>query len=259
MASKTSARAFQSLTRQARQKCTCAASTSSRSKYVRQFSSSTSRPEEVPKVEEQEYRPRWSYTPPQMKLPFDPRAAEYDTPEFVCNDDPAKLDRFYIKFLGRGGNEVLTDEVKWLAITHKSFDQGRRGFNDRLAYLGRRVVNMQTSLALLQSPVPVKAEESQDEREPYTHPALEGLPNLSNTSLEHSLGKKRLASLASQMGMVDIIRWVPRLRNDLEASGLEVVLATSMYAIIGAIALQKGGAVAARVTRERILKPLGIA
>jgi large subunit ribosomal protein L15 len=43
------------------------------------------------------------------------------------------------------------------------------------------------------------------------------------------------------------------------ASGLEVVLATSIYAIIGAIALQKGGAVAARVTRERILKPLGIA
>jgi large subunit ribosomal protein L15 len=72
-------------------------------------------------------------------------------------------------------------------------------------------VNMQTSLALLQSPVPVKAGESQDNREPYKHPALEGLPNLSNTSIDHSLGKKRLASLATQMGMVDIIRWVPRL------------------------------------------------
>jgi hypothetical protein len=31
---------------------------------------------------------------------------------------------------------VLSDEVKWLAVTHKSFDHGRRGFNDRLAYLG---------------------------------------------------------------------------------------------------------------------------
>jgi len=193
-----------------------------------------------------------------MKLPFDPRVAEDERPEFVCNNDPAKLDRFYIKFLGRGGDEVLTDEVKWLAITHKSFDQGRRGFNDRLAYLGRRIVNMQTTLALLQSPVTIKTEDPQDPRQPYTHPALEGLPNLTNTSIDHSLGKKRLASLASQMGMVDIIRWVPRMRDDLEASGLEVVLATSMYAIVGAIALQKGGAVAARVTRERILKPLGL-
>jgi large subunit ribosomal protein L15 len=52
------------------------------------------------------------------------------------NSDPAKLDRFYNKFLGRGGDSVLTEEAKWLAITHKSFDQGRRGFNDRLAFFG---------------------------------------------------------------------------------------------------------------------------
>ena len=31
---------------------------------------------------------------------------------------------------------MLTEETKWLAVTHKSFDHGRRGFNDRLAYLG---------------------------------------------------------------------------------------------------------------------------
>lgn len=35
-------------------------------------------------------------------------------------------------------------------------------------------------------------------------------------------------------------------------------MATSLYAIIGAIALQKGGDVATRVARERVLKPLGI-
>jgi len=32
---------------------------------------------------------------------------------------------------------MLTEEVKWLAVTHKSFDQGRRGYNDRLAFFGR--------------------------------------------------------------------------------------------------------------------------
>jgi len=38
--------------------------------------------------------------------------------------------------LGEGGEKVLSEEVKWLAVTHKSFDQGRRGFNDRLAFVG---------------------------------------------------------------------------------------------------------------------------
>ena len=70
-----------------------------------------------------------------MKAPFpwkpkDPKKA------FKCNEDPKKLDRFYANFLGRGGDTMLSEEVKWLAVTHKSFDQGRRGFNDRLAFFG---------------------------------------------------------------------------------------------------------------------------
>lgn len=55
---------------------------------------------------------------------------------FVVNEDPARLDYIYDQVLGGGGREMLTDEVKWLAVTHKSFDHGRRGFNDRLAFLG---------------------------------------------------------------------------------------------------------------------------
>lgn len=52
------------------------------------------------------------------------------------NEDPKKLDDALNKFLGRDGERLLPDELKWLAVTHKSFDQGRRGFNDRLAFLG---------------------------------------------------------------------------------------------------------------------------
>jgi large subunit ribosomal protein L15 len=44
----------------------------------------------------------------------------------------------------------------------------------------------------------------------------------------------------------------------LEASGIDVVLNTCLYAIIGAIALQRGGAYAAEVAREKVLKPLRI-
>lgn len=47
--------------------------------------------------------------------------------------------------------------------------------------------------------------------------------------------------------------------NKLETSGIDIVLNSCLYAIIGAIALQRGGAVAAEVAREKVLKPLGIA
>lgn len=36
------------------------------------------------------------------------------------------------------------------------------------------------------------------------------------------------------------------------------MMTAAVYAIIGAISLQKGGDVAAEVAREKVLKPLGI-
>jgi len=79
--------------------------------------------------------PRWSVTPPAMKAPFRARADRQE--KFDCNEDPAKLNSVYTRFLGRSGPKMLSDETKWLAVTHKSFDHGRRGFNDRMAFLGR--------------------------------------------------------------------------------------------------------------------------
>lgn len=55
---------------------------------------------------------------------------------WAVNNDPARLDQMYERLLGQGGSKMLPDELKWLAVTHKSFDQGRRGFNDRLALVG---------------------------------------------------------------------------------------------------------------------------
>lgn len=80
-------------------------------------------------------RPRWSYTPEALKMPVRIRPTDPNK-NWECNSDPKRLDRFYKNFLGPGGDKLLSDEVKWLAITHKSFEQGARGFNDRLAFLG---------------------------------------------------------------------------------------------------------------------------
>lgn len=74
-----------------------------------------------------------------MRAPYRSRPRHVEDGHKV-NEDPRRLDHVYIKMLGEGGERVLTDEVKWLAVTHKSFDHGRRGYNDRLAFLGRNIL-----------------------------------------------------------------------------------------------------------------------
>lgn len=80
-------------------------------------------------------------------------------------------------------------------------------------YTGRRILNLQATLALLHSPVAMQTQslpDPQDESQPFTHPALEGLANLGDVQVTDILTKKRLARLATQMGMPEIMRWKPR-------------------------------------------------
>lgn len=87
-------------------------------------------------VETQE-RSRWEAPPPRMTAPFRSKPPVLGN-DFRVNEDPYRLDEAYIRVLGPGGDSMLTDEVKWLAVTHKSFDHGRRGFNDKLAFFGMK-------------------------------------------------------------------------------------------------------------------------
>jgi large subunit ribosomal protein L15 len=151
------------------------------------------------------------------------------------NEDPKRLDDAYIRMLGPGGDKVLGDEVKWLAVTHKSFQHGKQGFNDRLAYLGmsgniedvereannsvgRRIVELQTSQALISSPQgnewpkDHKGKPLNDEfgRRPYLHPALNGLEGLTDEAEGLVLSKARLAPIAERYGLDKVTRWVPK-------------------------------------------------
>ncbi|KAJ6107152.1 hypothetical protein N7523_008475 [Penicillium sp. IBT 18751x] len=204
--------------------------------------------------------PRWSYTPPRTKAPFSLRMHS-KRPSFHVNSDPATLDRFYTRMLGNEGDKMLSEETKWLAVTHKSFDQGRRGFNDRLAFLGKRIVQLQASLALVQDPATANASaaaEDEHGRVPFSHPALDGLKNLSASTKSFLTDRAKLAELAQKYEMQKVLRWSPRKPENLQASGIELVLAHTMYAVIGAVSLEKGGHIANKVAQERILEPLGI-
>ena len=76
-----------------------------------------------------------------MKAPIQMDFAKNPTNKiWKVNNDPAKLDAMYNRLLGEGGSQMLPEELKWLAVTHKSFDQGRRGFNDKLALTGMSAI-----------------------------------------------------------------------------------------------------------------------
>lgn len=84
-----------------------------------------------------ERAPRWSQTPAGMKAPMQlDHAKSAHNKIWLVNSNPERLDAMYVRLLGPRGDKVLPEELKWLAVTHKSFDQGRRGFNDRLAMMG---------------------------------------------------------------------------------------------------------------------------
>lgn len=233
----------------------------------RQLSTTTTRPSETPEPEapvaapeEQIERPRWSYTPPQMIGPGFSLNEAYDPINSVwkCNEDPRLLDAMYNRLLGPNGEKMLPDELKWLAITHKSFDQGRRGFNTRLAYLGRHILTFETTRSILISNQKGgRVDDDGFNREPFQHPALANVDKLTARQPQVLIHKNKLGKLATDVGLPEVIRWKPRKTQILQLSGHEVVLNTALYAIIGAISLHSGGDVAGRVARERILRRLG--
>jgi large subunit ribosomal protein L15 len=204
--------------------------------------------------------PRWSQTPPAMKAPIQMDFAKNPRNKvWAVNSDPNILNGMYNRLLGPGGSKMLPDELKWLAVTHKSFDQGRRGFNDRLALLGRLTLVMETTKDIV-SKAPMEGARSPDElgyeREPFANEQLLQVDNLNAKTPSDVVAKEKLYSLAMQVGMLDVLRWKPRLPNKLESSGVETVMNGAILAIIGAITLQHGSVVASRVVRERILAPL---
>jgi len=70
-----------------------------------------------------------------MRAPYRTRPKE-DADIFEVNEDPKRLDKALNKMLGPDGELMMSEAVKWQAVTHKSFDHGRRGYNDKLAFMG---------------------------------------------------------------------------------------------------------------------------
>ncbi|KAI4591712.1 hypothetical protein LQW54_002293 [Pestalotiopsis sp. IQ-011] len=231
------------------------------------FSTSTARSQEqaAASPSSAEDLPRWARTPERMKATFSPHITKNPRNSvWTTNEDPAKLDDALNNLLGNGGERLLPDELKWLAVTHKSFDQGRRGFNDRLAFLGRQIAVTEAMQSILSENAGSLGEKTLEKdafegyREPFQNAMLDRADRLSSQVPDQVFNLEKMRRLAVETRISTVVRWKPRNTDSLKASGISAVMAGALYAIVGAIALQHGGKVASRVVRERILKKVRV-
>ena len=73
-------------------------------------------------------------------------------------------------------------------------------------------MELETSLALLHgsSVTPFPEQQDRYRREPFRHPALEGLVGVSAESKDQVLNRARTAQLAQKYGLDTVLRWKPK-------------------------------------------------
>lgn len=77
------------------------------------------------------------------------------------------------------------------------------------AMLGKQIILLQASLALLEGSPSRPPRDSYDRR-PFNHPALDGAEILSSGTRSELIDKKNVAELAFQYDLPGVLRWLPK-------------------------------------------------
>ncbi|RPA76867.1 hypothetical protein BJ508DRAFT_364839 [Ascobolus immersus RN42] len=208
---------------------------------------------------------------PQPRAPYQHRAqhpkyanSNRVQPKFEPIRDVGLLRKAFENLLGEKWKDVLSDEVKWQCVTHISHDHGWKPHNDKLSFMGRRLLYLQATLAQIHDPVapippaqPTLEEEKSGKYSPapvYYHEDFKNLHSTNYDSVGKLVDENVLAMIAMRAGITSMLQWTPSYPKNLAKSGQDSVAVHALFAIIGAIGLEKGGAVARQVIFERILK-----
>ncbi|KAI5786491.1 ribonuclease-III-like-domain-containing protein [Peziza echinospora] len=223
----------------------------------------------TPSIKREYSLPRTSlyeHTRPQPRAPHRVRAPAQ---EFKVNDSLEALDNMYERLFGRGkeGVALLPEDLRWQAVTHLSFDHGRQPFNNKLAFMGRRIVFYHVNIHLLnQKPANTPLASSDPETPatvssdtqtylapvPFTHPDYKNIDGATYEAVGELTAENHLGDYARLAGIPQVMRWKPMNPSDMLQSGQEGVAIECLYAIIGAVGLTRGGQEAGKVV-QRIL------
>lgn len=108
---------------------------------------------------------------------------------------------------------LMTDWLSWVGILDMNWNTvGKAKCSWRI---GRRIVELQTSLALLDAPqaeIQQRTKGLPDNygRLPFQHLSLQNLESVTVHTKERILDRQRIAQLAQHYGLGDVIRWKPR-------------------------------------------------
>lgn len=91
-------------------------------------------------------------------------------------------------------------------------------------------------------------------RKHYESPALQNVDKLSVARPQDIITLSGLANIGLSNRLHEVMRWKPRNPDNLKGSGMESVIATSIFAIIGAMSLQHGAEAASKLARERVIR-----
>lgn len=141
----------------------------------------------------------------------------------------------------------MPDSLAIQIFTHKSFSHGKLGYNEKLAFLGRRVLYLRISEHLIQ-------QQQASSKMPSDEYSLNGF---TSDGIEHVLSLESLGLVAEQQdGLQSLLRWKPKDEKDLEGSGIRKIAAETLMAAVGAIELQFGAAKAKQVVQRRVIPRL---
>lgn len=186
--------------------------------------------------------------------------------------DPSEYHTFITSYTGIASSKQLSDAVAQQIFTHKSFKHGKAPYNEKLAFLGRRVLYAQLSSHIMSnsahessiSTVDDTAASSDTSTTPSSpSPAHDASVvheprQLTLQKLEsHYLSPDHIGTSALRIpGLAALLRWTPRDTTQLHASGQVKVAGDAMTALVGALELQCGGDVAAAFVRRALVPVL---
>lgn len=75
---------------------------------------------------------------------------------------------------------------------------------------GRMTLIMETTKTIVAKDPVTKHKKDGFEREPFLHPSLQSVDNLSHIGAKDIAGKTNLSTLAADVGLIDVVRWKPR-------------------------------------------------
>ncbi|CCG80954.1 Putative uncharacterized protein [Taphrina deformans PYCC 5710] len=147
-----------------------------------------------------------------------------------------------------GVSDRLDDKVAVQVFTHKSHRHGAEGYNEKLAFLGRRVLEVRVSEYLLARPTSSPSAIAGRDVDALVGERIRDVSNADRVG-RFALRHEPFAAL---------MRWKARDERDPVASGQVKVASETLLALIGALELQAGALSAKEFVTRTVIPGLRI-